>query len=192
MATAKSPSLTEVCVLKVLPRYLGRVLQGEELRLVVLRWMYHLTNPRQNRMRSPKKQIMGFFNPVMLISHTCSHDISVSEGGGDDFAWEPPKDVQCESWHPAHSNTLGLSQCFWLGWEQEGKANIRAGCTWLSTCLDFPRPCFEPNLGEYIQNESQASVLEQDQPKLVREVPILCVVQPSYGSHLPFCKSVSL
>lgn len=94
VSTAKSPSSTEVCVLKVPPRHLGHVLQGEELRLMFLRWMYHLTNPRQSRMCSPKKQIMGSFGSSHAYKSYLSHDISVSGAGGADFAWEPLKDAQ--------------------------------------------------------------------------------------------------
>lgn len=60
--TAKSPSLTQVPVLKVLPRVSGtwpprrRVEAG-----VPVRQTYSLTNPRQNEVCSPKKQITGVF-----------------------------------------------------------------------------------------------------------------------------------
>lgn len=94
VSKAESPSSTQVCVLKVLPRYLGHGLQGEELSSVFLRWMYHLTNPRQNRMCSPKKQIMGIFESIRAYKSYLSQEVSVSESGGMDFAWEPLKDAQ--------------------------------------------------------------------------------------------------
>lgn len=94
VSKAESPSSTQVCVLKVLPRYLGDGLQGEELRLVFLRWMYHLTNPRQNRMCCPKKQIMGIFGSSHAYVSYLSQDVSVSESGATDFAWELLKDAQ--------------------------------------------------------------------------------------------------
>lgn len=62
MSTAKSPSLTQVPVLKVLPWVSGtwpprrRVEAG-----VLVRGMYCLPDLRQNKMCSLKEQIMGVF-----------------------------------------------------------------------------------------------------------------------------------
>lgn len=45
-------------------------------------------------MCSPKKQIMGIFESIRAYKSYLSQEVSVSESGGMDFAWEPLKDAQ--------------------------------------------------------------------------------------------------